>query len=167
MTARCQVSSCSVLRDLGACGADEFGVGVRVPAQAPSALGRPGQQHPGPVGQGRGRRRQLDDVGELADARELLVSSPKLRGSFPAGKTGGIATPAAQQASAKCSSAADTPAAASRRKMATRHDHEGTPEMNARPNIVLVHGAWADGSSWSAVIERLRPTAGEAVPATS
>jgi len=39
--------------------------------------------------------------------------------------------------------------------------------MNARPNIVLVHGAWADGSSWSAVIERLRPTAGEAVPATS
>ena len=27
--------------------------------------------------------------------------------------------------------------------------------MNARPNIVLVHGAWADGSSWSAVIERL------------
>ena len=28
--------------------------------------------------------------------------------------------------------------------------------MNARPNIVLVHGAWADGSSWSAVIERLQ-----------
>jgi hypothetical protein len=26
--------------------------------------------------------------------------------------------------------------------------------MNSRPNIVLVHGAWADGSSWSAVIER-------------
>jgi len=26
----------------------------------------------------------------------------------------------------------------------------------ARPNIVLVHGAWADGSSWSAVIERLQ-----------
>jgi pimeloyl-ACP methyl ester carboxylesterase len=24
------------------------------------------------------------------------------------------------------------------------------------PNIVLVHGAWADGSSWSAVIERLQ-----------
>jgi pimeloyl-ACP methyl ester carboxylesterase len=24
-----------------------------------------------------------------------------------------------------------------------------------KPNIVLVHGAWADGSSWSAVIERL------------
>jgi pimeloyl-ACP methyl ester carboxylesterase len=29
-------------------------------------------------------------------------------------------------------------------------------EMRARPNIVLVHGAWAEGSSWSAVIERLQ-----------
>jgi pimeloyl-ACP methyl ester carboxylesterase len=28
--------------------------------------------------------------------------------------------------------------------------------MRARPNIVLVHGAWADGSSWSGVIERLQ-----------
>ena len=28
--------------------------------------------------------------------------------------------------------------------------------MNGRPNIVLVHGAWADGSSWSAVIEQLQ-----------
>ena len=28
--------------------------------------------------------------------------------------------------------------------------------MKALPNIVLVHGAWADGSSWSAVIERLQ-----------
>jgi pimeloyl-ACP methyl ester carboxylesterase len=28
--------------------------------------------------------------------------------------------------------------------------------MSARPNIVLVHGAWADGSSWSAVIEQLQ-----------
>jgi pimeloyl-ACP methyl ester carboxylesterase len=27
--------------------------------------------------------------------------------------------------------------------------------MEGRPNIVLVHGAWADGSCWSAVIERL------------
>jgi pimeloyl-ACP methyl ester carboxylesterase len=26
----------------------------------------------------------------------------------------------------------------------------------AKPNIVLVHGAWADGSSWSAVIEQLQ-----------
>src|SRR5262249_18495154 len=26
----------------------------------------------------------------------------------------------------------------------------------AKPNIVLVHGAWADGSSWSAVIELLQ-----------
>ena len=28
--------------------------------------------------------------------------------------------------------------------------------MSAQPNIVLVHGAWADGSSWSAVTERLQ-----------
>jgi pimeloyl-ACP methyl ester carboxylesterase len=28
--------------------------------------------------------------------------------------------------------------------------------MNDRPNIVLVHGAWADGSSWSSVIEQLQ-----------
>jgi pimeloyl-ACP methyl ester carboxylesterase len=28
--------------------------------------------------------------------------------------------------------------------------------MNAHPNIVLIHGAWADGSSWGAVIERLQ-----------
>src|SRR5437763_14722846 len=28
--------------------------------------------------------------------------------------------------------------------------------MTTLPNIVLVHGAWADGSSWSAVIEHLQ-----------
>ncbi len=28
--------------------------------------------------------------------------------------------------------------------------------MTERPNVVLVHGAWADGSSWSGVIERLQ-----------
>jgi pimeloyl-ACP methyl ester carboxylesterase len=28
--------------------------------------------------------------------------------------------------------------------------------MDAQPNIVLVHGAWADGSCWSGVIERLQ-----------
>src|ERR1700753_1948874 len=28
--------------------------------------------------------------------------------------------------------------------------------MNPRPNIVLVHGAWADGSSWDGVIQRLQ-----------
>jgi len=39
---------------------------------------------------------------------------------------------------------------------------EGSDESNkagprkSRPNIVLVHGAWADGSSWSAVIQRLQ-----------
>jgi pimeloyl-ACP methyl ester carboxylesterase len=28
--------------------------------------------------------------------------------------------------------------------------------MNGRPNIVLIHGAWADGSCWTGVIERLQ-----------
>jgi pimeloyl-ACP methyl ester carboxylesterase len=28
--------------------------------------------------------------------------------------------------------------------------------MSDRPNVVLVHGAWADGSCWSGVIERLQ-----------
>jgi pimeloyl-ACP methyl ester carboxylesterase len=28
--------------------------------------------------------------------------------------------------------------------------------MNGRPNIILVHGAWADGSCWSGVIESLQ-----------
>jgi pimeloyl-ACP methyl ester carboxylesterase len=28
--------------------------------------------------------------------------------------------------------------------------------MNTRPNIVLIHGAWAGGSCWSGVIERLQ-----------
>src|SRR5213080_2125068 len=28
--------------------------------------------------------------------------------------------------------------------------------MSDRPNIILVHGAWADGSCWNAVIERLQ-----------
>jgi pimeloyl-ACP methyl ester carboxylesterase len=28
--------------------------------------------------------------------------------------------------------------------------------MNTRPNIVLVHGAWAEGSCWSGLIERLQ-----------
>jgi pimeloyl-ACP methyl ester carboxylesterase len=36
--------------------------------------------------------------------------------------------------------------------------------MSDQPNIVLVHGAWADGSSWAGVIERLQ-TAGYKVTA--
>jgi pimeloyl-ACP methyl ester carboxylesterase len=28
--------------------------------------------------------------------------------------------------------------------------------MNSRPNIILIHGAWADGSCWSGVIELLQ-----------
>src|SRR4029077_16592133 len=33
---------------------------------------------------------------------------------------------------------------------------EGVIAMNNSPNIVLIHGAWAEGSCWSAVIERLQ-----------
>ena len=32
----------------------------------------------------------------------------------------------------------------------------GNVRADSKPNIVLVHGAWADGSSWSAVIQRLQ-----------
>ena len=32
----------------------------------------------------------------------------------------------------------------------------GRVRADSKPNIVLVHGAWADGSSWSAVIQRLQ-----------
>ena len=42
--------------------------------------------------------------------------------------------------------------------MLTQSQEKGTLEMATKPNIVLVHGAWADGSSWSAVIERLQAT---------
>jgi pimeloyl-ACP methyl ester carboxylesterase len=33
---------------------------------------------------------------------------------------------------------------------------KGSSDMNELPNIVLVHGAWADGSSWSEVIRLLQ-----------
>ena len=48
------------------------------------------------------------------------------------------------------------PAEALLRKMVIRDDHEGIHEMNTRPNIILIHGAWAEGSCWSGVIERLQ-----------
>jgi hypothetical protein len=38
--------------------------------------------------------------------------------------------------------------------------------MNARPNIVLVHGAWAEGSCWNGVIERLQAFAARMGAAT-
>jgi MFS family permease len=44
------------------------------------------------------------------------------------------------------------PAADLRSRMATRANHEGITTMN----IVLIHGAWAEGSCWSGVIERLQ-----------
>src|ERR1700676_844042 len=39
--------------------------------------------------------------------------------------------------------------------MACRVDAQASSPVQAR-NIVLVHGAWADGSSWSEVIPRLQ-----------
>ena len=83
-------------------------------------LGRLGQQHSGPVGQGGVGGGWMMSVSWQTPASCLSRASPKLRGSFPAAKTGGIATLAAQQASAMCSSAADTPAAATRRRIVTR-----------------------------------------------
>src|SRR5271163_4107763 len=41
-------------------------------------------------------------------------------------------------------------------KLAVLNDERGVDEMSDQPNIVLVHGAWADGSCWSGVIERLQ-----------
>jgi pimeloyl-ACP methyl ester carboxylesterase len=38
----------------------------------------------------------------------------------------------------------------------TTADLERSSSTGSRPNIVLVHGAWADGSCWSGVIERLQ-----------
>jgi pimeloyl-ACP methyl ester carboxylesterase len=37
-----------------------------------------------------------------------------------------------------------------------RHLWRGDPDCRTRPNIVLIHGAWAEGSCWSGVIQRLQ-----------
>src|SRR5207245_10390099 len=37
-----------------------------------------------------------------------------------------------------------------------RGSRQGDQHVSDKPNIVLVHGAWADGSCWSAVIESLQ-----------
>ena len=37
-----------------------------------------------------------------------------------------------------------------------RNSKGGVVHVDGRPNIVLAHGAWADGSSWSGVVERLQ-----------
>jgi pimeloyl-ACP methyl ester carboxylesterase len=41
-------------------------------------------------------------------------------------------------------------------KQCSFYERKENTQVNTLPNIVLVHGAWADGSSWSAVIERLQ-----------
>ena len=48
------------------------------------------------------------------------------------------------------------PGAPAWRQTTTVPRSEGIAAMDARPNTVLVHGAWADGSCWSSVIERLQ-----------
>src|SRR5689334_19392594 len=66
---------------------------------------------------------------------------------------------------------------ADQRAAATAGDQEertmtsSTPEAAARPTVVLVHGAFADSSSWNGVIARLRrlgyPVIGVANPLRS
>lgn len=56
-------------------------------------------------------------------------SQPGVTGPFPVGKTGGIATPPHHGHPQMCSSAADTPAAASRRTMATRTPSRSPPAI--------------------------------------
>lgn len=34
--------------------------------------------------------------------------------------------------------------------------HAGGPRQRPKPTVVLVHGAWADSSSWSDVVRRLQ-----------
>jgi len=36
------------------------------------------------------------------------------------------------------------------------HKQKGVVVVSDRPNIILVHGAWADGSCWGSVVERLQ-----------
>src|SRR4029077_10502508 len=42
------------------------------------------------------------------------------------------------------------------RRRSSDPNHKGATRMNVRPNILLVHGAGVDGSSWSGVVERLQ-----------
>ena len=74
------------------------------------------------------RRRQCGHVPipacGLADGSQMLLPGLGVQQMVQAH---GIATPAAQQAPAKCSSAADTAAAALLRKMAMRGNYEGIP----------------------------------------
>src|SRR4029077_16661458 len=81
-----------------------------------------------------------------------LVMTP----ASPPGRLDGIRNVTALLPVRHVQSRCGYPAAALRRKIATRHDSDGISEMNARPTIVLIHGAWADGSCWSGVIERLQ-----------
>src|SRR5277367_5766749 len=65
---------------------------------------------------------------------------------------------ASNAARPECSHRADTAASPTLGTIAPAgvSDQEGRNRMSAKPNIVLVHGAWADGSCWSDVIATLQ-----------
>jgi pimeloyl-ACP methyl ester carboxylesterase len=69
-------------------------------------------------------------------------------------RVAGIVTAAA--AVAAVSAAALTPSASAHATAPDRHAAATTAGTGPKPTIVLVHGAWADASSWTLVIERLQ-----------
>src|SRR3984957_7102182 len=50
---------------------------------------------------------------------------------------------------------ANAGARASRSRVVAQRQARGA-NMSDLPNVVLVHGAWADGSSWSGVVQQLQ-----------
>ena len=62
------------LRNLGTRGTYELRVGVGMTSESPPAFDRLGEQHPGPVCQRRIAGGSGNQVGELADHGELLVT---------------------------------------------------------------------------------------------
>jgi pimeloyl-ACP methyl ester carboxylesterase len=69
-------------------------------------------------------------------------------------RVAGIITAAA--AVAAVSTAALTPSATAQTAVRATHTADVTAGTGPKPTIVLVHGAWADASSWTPVIERLQ-----------
>src|SRR5256885_2930708 len=47
-------------------------------------------------------------------------------------------------------------ACGSRSRLVAHPQMEEAHSMSDLPNVVLVHGAWADGSSWSSVVQQLQ-----------
>src|SRR5271169_4779977 len=78
----------------------------------------------------------------------------------PAGEHNTPSPPRYPTAGSKAAAAPATSSRPGRRAspQTANKEPERTSQMSDLPNTVLVHGAWADGSSWSAVIERLQAT---------